>query len=65
MFTISVGCLFDYRTGLIWKVEINKDLLVNMFSACYMPTTRSALLHFVLLRMRDFWLVKRVGKICN
>ena len=59
---ISVGCLFDYRKGLVWKVDINKDTLVSIFSTCYMSTTRSALLHFVLLRMRDFWLVKRVNK---
>ncbi|XP_076095546.1 protein pigeon-like [Mytilus galloprovincialis] len=63
--TPTVGCLFDYRTGLIWKVEINKDSLVNMFSACYMPTTRSALLHFVLLRMRDFYLVKRLFEMLS
>lgn len=36
-------------------------MLVQLFIHCYMSTTRAALLHYVLTRTRDFFLIKRVS----
>lgn len=57
--------LFEYSRGEVWKVVVNTDILVDIFSQCVMPTTRAALLHYVLLRNRDFFLIKRIFEIIS
>ncbi|OWF35045.1 protein pigeon-like [Mizuhopecten yessoensis] len=57
--------LFDYSRGDVWKVVVNTDILVDIFTETVMPSTRSALLHYVLLRTRDFWLLKRLFEMIS
>ncbi|XP_060084414.1 protein pigeon-like [Ylistrum balloti] len=57
--------LFEYTRGDVWKVAVNTDTLVNIFSESTMQTTRAALLHYALLRTRDFWLIKRLFEMIS
>lgn len=58
---ISGISFYDNRTGEVWRVHVNMEMLVQLFIHCYMSTTRAALLHYVLTRTRDFFLIKRVS----
>ncbi|KAK3102613.1 hypothetical protein FSP39_012649 [Pinctada imbricata] len=59
------GCLYNYKTGEIWKVILNLEVLISTFVSCYMPTSRLALLHYVVTRTRDFFLVKRLFEMIS
>lgn len=59
---ISGTSFYDNKTGEVWRVHVNMEMLVQLFIHCYMSTTRAALLHYVLTRTRDFFLIKRVKK---
>lgn len=61
-FTIITGIsIFDYRTGDVLSSQINTEALIELFGKCYVSTTRTALLHYVINRTRDFFLTKRVS----
>uniref|UniRef100_K1S5G6 Protein pigeon n=1 Tax=Magallana gigas TaxID=29159 RepID=K1S5G6_MAGGI len=56
---------YDNRTGEVWRVHVNMEMLVQLFIHCYMSTTRAALLHYVLTRTRDFFLIKRLFEMLS
>ncbi|XP_033745955.1 protein pigeon-like isoform X2 [Pecten maximus] len=57
--------LFEYSRGDVWKVVVNTDILIDIFTQTVMPAARAALLHYVLLRTRDFWLIKRLFEMIS
>nr|XP_022297061.1 protein pigeon-like isoform X2 [Crassostrea virginica] len=56
---------YDNRTGEVWRVVVNMEMLVQLFIHCYMSTTRAGLLHYVLTRTRDFFLIKRLFEMLS
>ena len=61
MFAFPGTSFYDNRTGEVWRVVVNMEMLVQLFIHCYMSTTRAGLLHYVLTRTRDFFLIKRAS----
>ncbi|XP_061187577.1 protein pigeon-like isoform X1 [Saccostrea echinata] len=58
-------CFYDNSSGEVWKVHVNMETLIQVFVHCYMSTTRAALLHYVLTRTRDFFLIKRLFEMLS
>ncbi|XP_056000277.1 protein pigeon-like isoform X3 [Ostrea edulis] len=56
---------YDNSSGAVWRVHVNMETLIQLFVHCYMSTTRAALLHYVLTRTRDFFLIKRLFEMLS
>ncbi|KAL3853844.1 hypothetical protein ACJMK2_017344, partial [Sinanodonta woodiana] len=62
----SGGYLLDTSSYVLWKMTLNTDSLIQVFAECYMSTTRAAILHYMVVRLRDLNLLKQLFEImCN
>ncbi|XP_067683357.1 protein pigeon-like isoform X2 [Haliotis asinina] len=58
------GSVYDYRNGQVWKVCVSLEGLVESFKTAYAPT-RQALLHYLLIRTKDLYTMKKIfSDIC-
>ncbi|XP_045167319.2 protein pigeon-like isoform X2 [Mercenaria mercenaria] len=63
---LSGSYILERTTGAMYRIHLNMASLIHTFTHCYMPMTRSALLHYVILRHRDFILLKQLFLVlCN
>lgn len=63
---ISGGNLLDRSSGTVWRATVSMDNLIQIFTDCYVSTTRTALLHYVILRTRDYSLLRKLFQVlCN
>ncbi|KAL4225882.1 hypothetical protein ACF0H5_013870 [Mactra antiquata] len=62
----SGNYLLERNSGDIYKIHINLYNLIQAFTHCHMSMTRTALLHYVILRVRDITLLKQMFLVlCN
>lgn len=57
---ISGWTLYDRKKQLLYKVKLNKEKLVDLFSSCYLSTTRMAIFHYAILHERDYNVTKKI-----
>nr|KAI8739763.1 protein pigeon-like [Biomphalaria glabrata] len=54
--------LYDYRSGCMLKLVFNTDLILDSFQNTYWQT-RLAILHYMILHNKDFFIVKKLFEI--
>ncbi|XP_041349870.1 gamma-secretase-activating protein-like isoform X2 [Gigantopelta aegis] len=58
-------CLYDYHSGCVWRLSVSLDDLFQCFRTAY-SSTRQALFHYLLLKSKDLFTLKKVfADICQ
>lgn len=57
---ISGWTVYDRKKQILYKLKVNKEKLVDLFSTCYLSTTRMAIFHYALLHERDYTVTKKI-----
>ncbi|XP_036368768.1 protein pigeon isoform X2 [Octopus sinensis] len=57
---LSGWLVYDKKSQRLYKLLVNKDQLLHLFSCCYLSTTRMALFHYILLHLRDYNVIKDI-----
>ncbi|GAB1609114.1 Hypothetical predicted protein, partial [Argonauta hians] len=57
---LSGWLVYDKKSQRLYKLILNKEQLLHLFSCCYLSTTRMSLFHYILLHLRDYNLIKDI-----